>query len=151
MPFRYFWAHPVYHTFLKVTELAALRINIILIQVDSQLTDPNFSESSQTQLTAHTFFKIILSEIIGISCTCKFTYTLEPRYNKYLPPLNITFLNISKSILPILIIQTVMDREFSYANIMSWCMSATIELHCFCEDHAFYPTKGVIKKSRTVL
>ena len=50
--------------------------------------------------------------------------------------------NISKSILPILIIQTIIDREFSYAK-NEWYMSANW-WHCFCEIMHFM-TKGVKK------
>ena len=59
------------------------------------------------------------------------------------PPPPSIFSYISKSILPILIIQTVMDIEFSYAK-NEWYVSANW-WHCWCEIMHFM-TKGVKKK-----
>ena len=69
-------------------------------------------------------------------------YTLNQKSKS--PPKN--FSNISKSILPILIIQTVMDREFSYAK--KWVVHVCQLMALFLWNHAFYD-KRYEKKSHT--
>ena len=75
---------------------------------------------------------------------CNISYTLNQKSKS--PPPSI-FSYISKSILPILMIQTVMDMEASYAKT-EWYVSANW-WHCWCEIMHFM-TKGV-KKSCTIV